>query len=307
MKEQSMYAEWIAVDWGTTHLRGWAISDAGDVLATAISDDGMNKLAQDRFEPALLRMAEDWLAPGRKTQVVACGMIGARQGWQETPYRAVPCTPIAETGLVRILAKDPRLDVHAVPGLSQASPADVMRGEETKIAGILAGNAGFDGVICLPGTHSKWVHISAGEVVSYQTFMTGELFSLLSKQSALRHGMMGGGWDDAAFDSALGDSLSRPESIAARLFSLRAEGLLAGLSSGAARARLSGLLIGAELAASRPYWLGQNILIVGADAVSAAYARGLQAQGVTARRLPADMMTLAGLTSARITLTEPLR
>jgi phosphonate metabolism protein PhnN/1,5-bisphosphokinase (PRPP-forming) len=94
-----------------------------------------------------------------------------------------------------------RLSVHVAPGLRQGKPADVMRGEETQIAGFLALNPNWDGVICLPGTHSKWVHISAGEVVSFQTFLTGEMFALLSQASVLRHGMQGDGWDDAAFDA----------------------------------------------------------------------------------------------------------
>ena len=64
-----------------------------------------------------------------------------------------------------------------------------MRGEETQIAGALSLMPGFDGVLCLPGTHSKWAQICAGEVVSFQTFMTGEMFALLSEQSVLRHGL----------------------------------------------------------------------------------------------------------------------
>ncbi len=152
-------------------------------------------------------------------------------------------------------------------------------------------------MLCLPGTHSKWVQISAGEVVSFQTYMTGEMFALLSEASVLRHGMQGGGWDDAAFDSAVSDALSRPERLGARLFALRAEGLIAGLSPQAARARLSGLLIGVELAGARPYWLGQRVTLIGAETLSAAYARALSLQGVEALRLSATDCTLAGLAS----------
>ena len=86
-----------------------------------------------------------------------------------------------------------------IPGLKQPKPADVLRGEEVQVAGFLTCHPGFDGVLCLPGTHSKWTRISAGEVVSFQTYMTGELFALVSRQSVLRHGMEGAGWDDAAF------------------------------------------------------------------------------------------------------------
>lgn len=286
---------WIAVDWGTSNLRAWAMSGDGKVLAEASSDEGMSKLPREGFEPALVRLIAPWLAG--EPPVVACGMVGSRQGWCEAPYRTVPCTPLDRTAQVQAPTTDPRLKVSIAPGLKQTTPADVMRGEETQIAGALRLMPGYDGVLCLPGTHSKWVHISAGEVVSFQTFMTGEMFALLSEASVLRHGMQGGGWDDAAFDTAVSDALSRPERLGARLFALRAEGLIAGLSPQAARARLSGLLIGTELAAAKPYWLGQRVTLIGAEKLSAAYARALQAQGVEAQRLNATDCTLAGLAS----------
>ncbi|MGL4322192.1 MAG: 2-dehydro-3-deoxygalactonokinase [Paracoccaceae bacterium] len=298
-----MKPDWIAVDWGTSNLRVWAM-DAGGILAEAQSDDGMGKLARDGFEPALLRLIAPWLGAG-VTPVVACGMVGSRQGWHEAPYRAVPCAPLDRAALVVVPTTDARIRVMLAPGLKQATPADVMRGEETQIAGALALHPAFDGVLCLPGTHAKWAQISAGEVVSFQTFMTGELYALLSTQSVLRHGMAGEGWDDAAFDAALSDALSRPEKIAARLFGLRAEGLIGGLSPQAAKSRLSGLLIGIELAAARPYWLGQAVSIIGAEGLAKSYARALAAQGITARLLPATACTLAGL--ATLYQTEAAR
>jgi 2-dehydro-3-deoxygalactonokinase len=287
---------WIAVDWGTSNLRAFAMGPGG-VLAEASSADGMGALTRDGFEPALLRLIEPWLLG--PTEVVACGMVGSRQGWYEAPYREVPCVPVDAATLTAVPTDDTRLRLQIVPGLKQMSPADVMRGEETQIAGALALRPGFDGVLCLPGTHSKWVHVSAGEVVSFQTCMTGELFALLSGQSVLRHGMAGEGFEEAAFDAALSDALSRPERLAARLFGLRAEGLLSGLTPAAARARLSGLLIGTELAATKPYWLGQPVTIIGADRLSGLYARALAAQAVTARAIPAAEATLAGLALAR--------
>ncbi len=290
--------DWIAVDWGTTHLRAYAMGPDG-VLAEAASDDGMSGLARDGYEPALMRLVAPWLAPGAPVEIIACGMVGSRQGWVEAPYRDAPCAPLDPSTLVKVALADPRLTLRLVPGLRQMHPADVMRGEETQIAGALAAMPGFDGVLCLPGTHSKWVHVSAGEVVSFQTCMTGELFALLSTQSVLRHGMAGDGWDEHSFINALSDAISQPEKFGARLFSLRAEALIAALPAAAARARLSGLLIGIELAATRPYWLGQQVVIVGAPKLAATYAAALAAQGVIARTLPAATCTIAGLAFAR--------
>lgn len=285
---------WVAVDWGTSNLRAWLMGDQG-VLDHASSADGMGSLKPDQFESALLRLISPWL--DEPLRVIACGMVGARQGWVEAPYRAVPCLPVSGE-VMAIATQDPRIRVQIVPGLSQAKPADVMRGEETQIAGVIALNPRFDGVICLPGTHSKWAHISAGEVVSFQTFMTGEMFALLSGQSVLRHGMVGGQMDLPAFDDGVAEGMARPERLMARLFSLRAEGLLNGLAPDAAWSRLSGLLIGAELAAARPYWLGQAVRLVGAPKLAANYARALLAQGVSAQVLDDTECSIAGLTAA---------
>jgi 2-dehydro-3-deoxygalactonokinase len=174
-----------------------------------------------------------------------------------------------------------------------------MRGEETQIAGALALSPNFDGVFCLPGTHSKWVHVSAGEVVSFQTFMTGELFALLSRQSVLRHGMATDRWDQVAFAQGLDDALSRPEKIGARLFGLRAESLLHNLDGAAAFSRLSGLLIGVELAAAKPYWLGQPVTLIGAEKLSDTYCYALEKQGLSPNNLPSQACTIAGLASLR--------
>ncbi len=293
-----MTPEWIAVDWGTSNLRAWAMQGQA-VLAETCSHDGMGKLAQAEFEPALLRLIAPWLGGQDCVPVIACGMVGSRQGWQEAPYRSVPCAALHAGALVRVQTKDPRIRMMIAPGLKQHSPADVMRGEETQIAGALTLLPEFDGVICLPGTHSKWVHVSAGEVVSFRTFMTGELFALLASQSVLRHCTAGTGWDDAAFAQGVDQALSRPESIAAQLFTLRAESLIANLSADAARARLSGLLIGAEIAAAKPYWLGQRVVLVGADTLSAAYLRALGLQGLSCERLDATACTLSGLGMSR--------
>ena len=300
MEGERMHADWIAVDWGTSNLRAWAIRE-GAAVAEAASDRGMGVLAPDAFEPALLEVIDPWIGED-PVRVVASGMVGARQGWQEAPYVTVPCAPTGARA-VRPDAADPRLDVTILPGLAQDKPADVMRGEETQIAGYLAGDPGFDGIVCLPGTHTKWVHVSAGEVVSFRTFMTGELFALLSTASVLRHSV-GEGWDDDAFAEAVDDAIGKPEAIAARLFALRAEALLADLGAGTATARLSGLLIGAELAAARAYWLGQRIVLVGEDRQVSHYASALATLGATAETADATQATLAGLAAAHARLQE---
>ena len=286
---------WIAADWGTSHLRVWGM-DGDRVVHSAGSDQGMARLQRAEFEPALLALVGDWLPDGQVTPVIACGMLGSRQGWVEAPYHGVPCTPLGDR-LVTAPTRDLRISVHVVAGLKQPAPADVMRGEETQIAGFLAQNPGWDGVVCLPGTHSKWVHLSAGEVVSFQTFLTGEMFALLSEHSILRHSVAG--WNDDGFLQGFDQGMERPDRLLARLFSLRAEALLHGQDAAVARARLSGLLIGAELANTKAYWLGQRVAIIGAHGIARPYAAALDRLSVPVTTCDATELTLAGLGAAR--------
>ena len=298
MAERHEGADWIAVDWGAEGFRAWAMSAGGEVLATAAGASGVT--GPEAHEAALLSVATPWLGPGR-TPVVICGDAGGRGGWAETPWRPVPCTPLAER-TIPAPDGDPRLDVHLIPGIKQDNPADFMRGEETRIAGFLSRDPAFDGVVCLPGLHTKWAHVSAGEIVSFQTFLSGELAGLLVEHSSLRPSLAAMQDDADAFDTGVGDALSRPERLAAQLFALRAEEVLHDLHPAAARGRLAGLLIGAELAAARPYWLGQRVAILGQREAVRDYARALASQGVPAETHDAEDMTLAGLARVRATL-----
>lgn len=295
-----MTPDWIAVDWGTSALRVWAMAGPTP-LEMRQSDKGMARLAPSEFEPALLQIIGGWL-DGRTLPVIACGMVGARQGWSDAGYRRVPCAPLGPP-LHAVATADPRLRLHIVPGLSQSAPPDVMRGEETQIAGYLAANPGFEGVICLPGTHAKWARIANGQVQGFQTCMTGELFALLAGQSVLRHGL-GDGWHDAAFRAAVVEALQAPHSLPAALFTLRAAGLLQDLPGAVARARLSGLLIGTELAATRAFWHTTPVALIGAGPLVAHYAAALEMAGTVAEQTDGTDITLAGLTAARTLLKE---
>ncbi|WP_043751259.1 2-dehydro-3-deoxygalactonokinase [Pseudooceanicola atlanticus] len=283
---------WIAVDWGTSRLRLWAMDADGEVIATATSEAGMGRLSPPEFEPAFLAAAGDLVPDIGEVEVLICGMAGARTGWQEVSYTAVPCAPV--TWPEAIAATDPRLSVRIIPGLSQSAPPDVMRGEETQIAGFLSDHPDHDGVICLPGTHTKWVRVADGQVESFRTAMTGELFELLSARSTLAS-FTAEGWDDTAFDDACAEAMQSTEALAADLFGLRAAALLDGFRPGAARGRLSGLLIGHEVAALRDLWRDRPVALVGDDRLVDLYRRALQAAGQGAESFGAEALTLRGL------------
>ncbi|MCB1376237.1 MAG: 2-dehydro-3-deoxygalactonokinase, partial [Rhodobacteraceae bacterium] len=176
-----------AVDWGTTRLRIWLLAGDATVLAERRSDEGMASAATEGFGAILERHLAAMAAPADLPAIV-CGMAGARQGWIEAPYVACPAHmddilsgAVAVPGAAR--------PVRIVPGVAQHGdgPPDVMRGEETQLAGIAPRIAHGVHSVCIPGTHSKWIHAASGAVERFATFLTGELYALLSTASILRH------------------------------------------------------------------------------------------------------------------------
>jgi len=294
--------DWIAVDWGTSRLRAWAMGQGG-VLEKRHSDDGAQALSNTMFEPVLEKLVADWLTPSRMTSVVCCGMAGSRQGWVDAGYRLAPCPVTNPLSLVRAPVNCGTMQVWLVPGIKQETPADVMRGEETQISGFLAQEPDFDGVLCLPGTHTKWVRIKGGQILDFKTFITGELFALLSEKSILRHSVAGGKWDQEAFASAFKSTFQEPRKFAGDLFMLRAQSLVADLGASAARARLSGLLLGLEISAAQRYLERGKIRIVGAENLAKLYADALAMIGVSSIHLNADTLTLSGLLQEYTRLT----
>jgi 2-dehydro-3-deoxygalactonokinase len=298
--------DWIGADWGTTHLRVWALGARGEILARRSSDRGMSVLGRAEYELALTDLVSDLIPGDRTIPIIACGMVGSRQGWVDAGYVETPCPPPGIAGSVK--PGDSGFSVHILAGVKQTKPADVMRGEETQIAGYLREQPDFDGVVCLPGTHTKWARVREGQIEDFQTFMTGELFSLLSNQSVLRHSIMATkGWDGEAFGAAINEAIAQPAAFAAQLFTLRAASLIDSMTPETARARLSGLLIGVELAAARHYWRGRDVAIIGRKDLVQLYREGLEAQGVAPRVARCKDMALAGLSAAYHSLNEAVK
>jgi len=291
-------AKWIAADWGTTHIRAWAIGEEDNVLAFRESNEGMKDLQQNQFEPVLLKLIESWLDDTKVTTVIACGMVGSKQGWVETPYLKTPCVPIDNQQLVIATTKDNRIKVNFVPGVMQNNLADIMRGEETQIAGFINKNTDFNGVVCLPGTHTKWVNVKEGQITSFKTFMTGELFGVISNHTLIRHSISIKGWNQAGFEAGIHEGFNNPGSIASDLFSLRAESIVNDLDRDQARSTLSGLLLGVELNGAQTFWENSNVIIIGSQLLSNNYLQGLKILGGQSQLFSLETATLSGLSFA---------
>jgi 2-dehydro-3-deoxygalactonokinase len=291
-----------AADWGTTRLRVWLLSRTGDVLAERRSDEGLLAAQPDRFAAILEHHLAAMGAPA-DLPVIVCGMAGARQGWVEAPYVGVSAA-LGDIFAASVRVPDLAREVRIVPGLAQrdAAAPDVMRGEETQLAG--AGLAEGSHLVCMPGTHSKWVRVEDGVVTAFQTVMTGELFSVLSAHSILRHSTGGeaAGVDPGApaFRSAVLAALAEPAALETRLFRIRAATLLQGTGEADARAGLSGLLLGAEIAAclQRFGHPDRPIVLVASGALRDLYAAALGLAGLSLSSVDADVAVRRGLECA---------
>jgi 2-dehydro-3-deoxygalactonokinase len=290
--------DFLAADWGTSNLRAWRLGADGQIkdarrlpwgVAQLEPGEAVHKL-NNELRPAL--GAEDLPA-------ILCGMVGSAMGIAEAPY--ADCPADAADIAQRLLQVDPRTFI--VPGLRCTRPdgfPDVIRGEETKVLGWLSldpRRLRGDHVLCLPGTHGKWVRIRDGRIHDFLTCMSGELFAVLSEKSVLKPDAPPS--DPASFDEGLHYGAAEGP-LAARLFTVRARMVGAGLDGGKAASFLSGLLIGDETA-RLPQLLGlqpgSNIGLMGEQGLRDLYAPALSLRGLTVEESDAEQAVIAGLAS----------
>jgi 2-dehydro-3-deoxygalactonokinase len=294
-------AGYVAVDWGTSSFRLWLVDPAGDVLGERRSPEGMMAAAKLGFATVL----QSHLAAVGATDdlpVIICGMAGARQGWVEAGYIDTPAH--LATVLERAVSvPGATRDIRILPGIAQRNPdaPDVMRGEETQLLGALGLDATGDAVVCIPGTHSKWAVVKNGAVERFATFMTGELFSVVSRETILSHAVAGAeeAEDIGAFKSAVLAASHSPALAANLLFQVRSSQLLFGGSAAAARERISGTLIGLELAAGltgdRPKG---GITLVASGRLGQLYQLAFETLSVQVRSIDAEVAVRRGLSMA---------
>ena len=271
-------SQMIALDWGTTHARAALMDLDGNLLEERKAESGVGMLSAIGFADRFDELTQDWTA----NFAIACGMVGSRQGWLEAPYFECPA---ALQGLAdqAVHIETQRCDLLIVPGLSvqrEDGSCDVMRGEETQIAGLLTGKPGHSGVVVLPGTHSKWVRINEGEVDDFLSLMTGEIFDLFAHHSILHHTLHTEP-NSAAFLDGVEMAKRVGGLVWSKLFALRANALVA--QETVERDTLSGLLIGAEIVSARATGFdASSVDLIGGEALVDRYARALKVFGITA-------------------------
>ncbi|MET0265356.1 MAG: 2-dehydro-3-deoxygalactonokinase [Duganella sp.] len=272
----------LGVDWGTSNRRAYLIDQHGHCLAEYDDDQGMLAVGGSERFGASLDVLRSAMQVDASVPVIMSGMVGSASGWQEVAYldASVPLTELPQH-LAPVQQAPWSANSHIVPGYvyRNGGSVDVMRGEETQLLGAVALGQ-RDGWLVLPGTHSKWVLLDNGVIGSMATYMTGELFAMLSKGGTLSS-MMGGDTSDSAGFAAGLTQAQQGVPLSNTLFRVRAGVVSRNAPLEQAAAFVSGLLIGAEFAAAaRSLPAGGTITVIGSPALAQRYAVAAQHFGL---------------------------
>jgi 2-dehydro-3-deoxygalactonokinase len=268
----------IGIDWGTTSFRAFRMAPDGTIRDRRVGLRGIVNVPDNRFADTLREEIGPWLATG-EDHVLLSGMIGSRQGWKEAPYLPCPAgAPDIAAALVDI--EFDWAQVKLVPGLSatdESGVAEVMRGEETQVLGVLDAMGG-GGLACLPGTHSKWARVEDGRITGFTTHMTGETFGALRGHTILGRMMHDGPSNGAPFEAGVRRS-GDPGGLLHHIFGARAQVLAGQLAETDAAAYLSGILIGHEVRAALAGMREVVVHVIGTPELTDLYARAISAFG----------------------------
>jgi 2-dehydro-3-deoxygalactonokinase len=290
----------IVADWGTTRFRGYLI-EKERILDEVSSEEGVSALKKGQHRDVFVGHCGRWLDQEPDAPVLLVGMVGSREGWAEAPYAPCPADAAAIARAMIPVDLGGGRKAHIVPGLvcePVPGAADVMRGEET----LALGSGVDDGLVCLPGTHPKWVSMRGGRVERFATYMTGEMYSLLREHSMIGRPATEPG-DAAGFERGL-DAAARNGGAAGAarvgllnlLFGARALVVSGRMAPALLGPYLSGLLTGDEInGALSQFDRPAKVTIVADSPRADLYEKSLARRGIaTAVRAPRAAL-IAGL------------
>lgn len=265
----------LGCDWGTSTFRLWLFDMVEQrVLGQVHTREGIASthklwesqnskelLSQEQFfrrklSRQILVLSAKLSMDLRDVAVVISGMASSSIGMQVIPYADLPFAMDGSGAVTKYMEQDEDLPHDLVLVSGVRSRNDVMRGEETQVLGLIyllekQGSCPENSVILFPGTHCKHIFINGREMTSFQTFMTGEIYSMLGHHSILRDSVdavsmaMKSDADILAFRNGIRASLN--SSFLNALFSVRTNHLFDILDKHQNAYYLSGLLIGSEL------------------------------------------------------------
>ena len=262
---------------------------------------GIRQITERLFEKTLRMAIGSWLVEHEDIAIIMCGMIGSAQGWYEAGYLSGQIgVDELSSGMVKV--PDTQLNVMIVPGIRGVSVAglnDVVRGEETLLAGWLQQPTDSEAVFCLPGTHSKWIVAREGQVNQLTTFMTGELFELMRTRSILAPLI-----DSQAVADSKSDifckGLTLAQSAAGllhQMFAIRAGALTGQFAKSDILTLLSGVLVGAECLAVKSLVQNRSVTLMSSGDLKQTYQNAFEHFGFVFNVADSEQAAQKGLFS----------
>lgn len=296
-------AERVLIDWGTTNARAYRLAPDGTLRDSRRLARGIRQVPAGGFPGALDELLGPWRSEfGSPPEILMSGMVGSRQGWIEAPY--VPCPARLDELARRLCAVPKARNVRIVPGICRGAAGDrhdVMRGEEVQAFG--AAEAADRALLCLPGTHSKWVLRERDAIVDFATAMTGEVFQVLRQHSLLGALMTSAAADDGPLSDVAADCFRRgldrsgeAGGLLHHLFSVRAEGLFDAIPAVGLETYLSGILVGHEIRAMVGLFVAAGpVRLVAGGRLAEAYQAAFRHLGMAVETVDVETATLRGL------------
>jgi 2-dehydro-3-deoxygalactonokinase len=274
------FGNFVGINWGSSNFRAYYMDFNGQLIDEFTRPAGVAGLKRAGMIELAQEVMQRWPDAAR---IYASGMIGSNIGWQEVPYAAAPAdiASVAQGTMATMIGEVP---MHIVPGISclrayDGGP-DIMRGEEIELFGFCALEPNWNGLVALPGTHTKWVRFEAGSITGFFTSMSGEIYDRLTGAGLLASIVEGEARDGPAFQEGVRVGLARQLGMATQLFGARARVIQGLLTKADAASYLRGLLIGSEIADAKSMLadLGSApVPLIGNSALCKLYASALQA------------------------------
>lgn len=276
----------VGINWGSTNFRAYRIDRDGGLVDEISRSAGVAGLDRPGMEALMASLVTRW--PG-VAHSYASGMIGSNIGWCEVPYVEAPAGIADVARGIRQVIIGPAA-VGIVPGIccrrAYDGGPDILRGEEIELFGFAALNPDWNGLVALPGTHTKWARFEAGKITDFFTSMSGEMFDRLTAAGLLASIVDGEAVEGDAFREGVAIGRSRQLGLATLLFGARARVMRGQLRREDAASYLRGLLIGAEIAdavAVHPGLADATVPLIGSGQVCALYASALSSAGIASR------------------------
>lgn len=270
--------KFISIDWGTTNFRLRLVDyNSLEIIKEITNGDGVKKVhdsffknkssnQKDFFLNYINKLINQLKIPGENIPIVISGMASSTLGVQELKYSELPITLDGENLFSRRLSSSLYKNIFLVSGAKTTE--DIIRGEETQALGFLTD---IDkGILILPGTHSKHVVVKNQKIIDFKTYLTGELFDLITNYSILKSNIESTSYNILESQFFL-DGLEKgfSKKMTHYLFSIRSKEILQKIDRKENYFFLSGLLIGDELNCLNKNY--QNIYIAGSSKISKMY------------------------------------